>query len=118
MTAPIARAHTNNRMSQLVRHGDLLFLAGQVADSYEADVSTQTREVLAHIATLLAEGGSGRDRLLSAVIHLKDIADFSKMNVEWEAWMPAGAAPARTTVQATLAHPDLKVEITVIAAVG
>ncbi len=30
--------------------------------------------------------------------------------------MPAGAAPARTTVQADLASPDLLIEITVVAA--
>jgi enamine deaminase RidA (YjgF/YER057c/UK114 family) len=47
---------------------------------------------------------------------LRDITDFAAMNEIWEAWVLAGAAPARTTVQSGLALPDLRVEITVVAA--
>jgi enamine deaminase RidA (YjgF/YER057c/UK114 family) len=38
------------------------------------------------------------------------------MNSVWEPSLPAGQAPARATVQATLASPDRKVEIMVVAA--
>jgi enamine deaminase RidA (YjgF/YER057c/UK114 family) len=48
---------------------------------------------------------------------LKTIDDFAMMNSVWEAWLPPGSAPARTTVEATLASPELLVEVTVIAAV-
>jgi enamine deaminase RidA (YjgF/YER057c/UK114 family) len=72
--------------------------------------------VLARIDALLNEAGSDRSRLLTATVYLRDIADFAAMNAVWEAWMPAGAAPARTTVEARLAAPDLRVEITVVAA--
>ncbi|WP_372342764.1 Rid family hydrolase [Paraburkholderia madseniana] len=39
------------------------------------------------------------------------------MNEVWESWLPAGDAPARTTVQAHLASEELLVEITIVAAV-
>ncbi len=37
------------------------------------------------------------------------------MNTAWEAWVPKGATPARTTLEANLAAPEYLVEITVIA---
>jgi len=47
---------------------------------------------------------------------LKAIDDFAMMNRVWEAWLPPGSAPARTTVEATLASPERLVEVTVIPA--
>ncbi len=38
------------------------------------------------------------------------------MNEVWEAWLPAGHAPPRATVQATLARPGWKVEMVITAA--
>lgn len=117
MTTDIQRHHTNARMSKIVQHGGQIFLCGQTSSGSDiTDVEGQTREVLARIDGLLAEAGSDRSRLLSAVIHLQDIGDFAAMNSAWDAWVPPGAAPARTTVQALLASPSLRVEITVIAA--
>jgi enamine deaminase RidA (YjgF/YER057c/UK114 family) len=37
------------------------------------------------------------------------------MNGGWEAWLMPGTTPARTTVEAKLASPELLVEVTVIA---
>jgi enamine deaminase RidA (YjgF/YER057c/UK114 family) len=65
---------------------------------------------------LLGEAGSDRSRILSAMVHLKAIEDFAMMNRVWEAWLPPGSAPARTTVEATLASPERLVEVTVIPA--
>jgi enamine deaminase RidA (YjgF/YER057c/UK114 family) len=117
MSQHIQRHHTNARMSKIVQHGGLIFLCGQTASGKAfADIESQTREVLVRIDTLLAEVGSERSHLLSATIYLKQIQDFAAMNTVWEAWLPAGAGPARTTVQANLASPDLLIEITVVAA--
>lgn len=117
MTQDIQRYHSNARMSKIVQHGGLVFLCGQTASgSAPTPIEDQTREVLRRIDTLLAEAGSDRSRLLSATIYLKHMEDFAAMNATWEAWVPSGAAPARTTVQANLASPDLLIEITVMAA--
>lgn len=113
----IERRHTNARMSKIVRHAGIVYLCGQTSSGSPASgAAQQTREVLSRIDTLLAEAGSGRDRLLAVTVYLSDIADFAVMNEAWEAWLPAGAAPARTTVEARLAAPELRVEITVTAA--
>ena len=42
--------------------------------------------------------------------------DFAAMNAEWDAWVPAGHAPARATGESALATPDYRVEIIIIAA--
>ena len=117
MTQAIQRHHSNARMSKIVQHGGLIFLCGQTSSGTAlAGIDDQTSEVLRRIDALLAEVGSGRSHLLSATVYLKHIEDFAAMNAVWEAWVPPGAAPARTTVQAHLASPDLRVEITVVAA--
>jgi enamine deaminase RidA (YjgF/YER057c/UK114 family) len=38
------------------------------------------------------------------------------MNAVWEAWLPAGNAPPRATVQANMAKPEWRVEMVVTAA--
>jgi enamine deaminase RidA (YjgF/YER057c/UK114 family) len=113
----IQRTHTNARMSKIVRYGGVVYLCGQTSSGSPIEgIEAQTQEVLSRIDGLLKEAGTDRSRILSATIYLRDIADFAAMNTVWERWMPEGAAPARATVQAALASPQLRVEITVIAA--
>ena len=113
----LKRLRAGPRMSQAVVHGATVYLAGQVADRAKAkSVGEQTREILATIDRLLAEAGSDKTRLLSATIYLADIATFAEMNAEWDAWIPAGNAPARATVEAKLAASEFTVEIACIAA--
>ncbi len=117
MTHAIERHHSNARMSKIVQHGGLIFLCGQTSSGTAlVSIHEQTTEVLRRIDALLAEVGSDRGHLLSVTVYLKNIEDFSAMNGVWEAWVPSGAAPARTTVQATLASPNLLIEVTVTAA--
>ncbi len=116
-TDSIARLHAGPRMSQAVVHGATIYLAGQVDDqAMGASVSVQTKEILSSIDRLLAEAGSDKTRILSATIYLADIATFAEMNTVWDAWVPAGNAPARATVEAKLAAPVYTVEIACIAA--
>ncbi len=113
----IERNQIGRRMSQIVAHGDTIYLAGQVSTDRSADVRNQTEEVLAKIDELLAEAGTDKRHILSAQIWLKDIdRDFSAMNDIWEKWIPEGCAPARATVEARMAAPDILVEIMVVAA--
>jgi enamine deaminase RidA (YjgF/YER057c/UK114 family) len=113
----IERRHGGPRMSKIVRYNGLVFLSGQTSSGTSVEsVEDQTGHVLRKIDALLAEIGSDKSRLLQAQIHLREMADFDAMNRVWEAWVTPGATPARTTVQARLASPELRVEITVIAA--
>ena len=112
----IQRFHIGKRLSEMVVHGDTVYLAGQVADDPKADIGGQARQVLAQIDKLLAEAGSDKTKILSATIYLPDMGDFAELNKAWEAWVPAGQCPARATVEASLAAADYKVEIQIIAA--
>jgi len=112
--AQIQRFEVGPRMSQAVMHGDMIFLAGQV-NNQAKDVAGQTRGILEQIDSLLAAAGSSKERIVSATIYLADIGTFAQMNTAWEAWVPKGATPARTTVEAKLAAPEYVVEITVTA---
>ncbi len=110
----IERFETGTRMSQAVVHGGTVYLAGQVSDA--EGVEAQTKDILGQIDALLAQAGSTRESLLSATIYLADMSTFAEMNRAWDAWVPAGHAPARATVEAKLAGPQYRVEISVVAA--
>lgn len=113
----ITRLETGPRMSQAVIHNGIVYLAGQVGNPGEP-VADQTRQVLAKVDRLLAEAGSDKTRILSAQIWMADMGDFAEMNAVWDAWVPAGHAPARATGESALATPEHKVEIIVVAAQG
>jgi enamine deaminase RidA (YjgF/YER057c/UK114 family) len=113
----VERKEVGPRMSQIVVHGDTVYLAGIVArDNAGKSVTDQTREILATIDRYLAQVGSDKTKLLSANIWLADMATFSEMNAVWDAWVAPGHTPARATVEAKLAAPQYKVEIMVVAA--
>lgn len=111
----IERLHTNERMSKIVRHNQVIYLCGQVGAG--ETVTEQTRDCLSGIDGLLAEAGSDREHILQAIIWLADMSDFKEMNAVWDSWVPAGHAPARACGQASLARDALKVEIIITAAV-
>lgn len=111
----IERKHTNARMSQIVMHGDTVYLAGQVGTP-GASVEQQTRDCLDAVDRLLAEAGSDKAHMLQAIIWLADMADFAEMNAVWDAWVPEGAAPVRACGEARLAAPEYRVEIIITAA--
>ncbi|WP_426415857.1 RidA family protein [Aestuariirhabdus sp. LZHN29] len=113
----ITRYQTAARMSKIVVHNNTAYLCGQVAEDRSADITGQTKTMLAKVDGLLESVGSNRDKLLTATIYLKDMADFAAMNAVWDAWVPAGSAPARACVEASMASPELLVEISVTAAV-
>jgi enamine deaminase RidA (YjgF/YER057c/UK114 family) len=113
----IERKEIGPRMSQIVVHGDTVYLAGIVAHANKGkSVTEQTREILSTIDGYLAQAGSNKSKLLTATIYLADMAKFAEMNAVWDAWVAPGEAPARATVEAKLAAPDYLVEIMVTAA--
>lgn len=112
----ITRHHTTEKLSQIVIHNGIVYLAGQVGEG--ASMAEQTRDCLAKIDALLAEAGSDKSRILQAIIWLSDLSEAAEMNAVWNEWMPAGHAPARAAGGVALIREGLKVEITVTAAQG
>ena len=116
MSSPIQRFDVGARLSEMAVHGGVGHLAGQGAADGSQDSRGQTQQVLAAIDALLARAGSDKSRILMCQIFITDLADFPGMNEVWEAWLPAGHAPPRATVKASLAKPEWKVEMVVTAA--
>jgi len=112
----VQRFDVATRLSEMTVHNGVCYLAGQVPADATQDMAGQTTQVLAAIDALLARAGSDKSKLLMCQIFITDLADFPALNAVWEAWLPAGQAPARATVVARLAKPEWRVEMVVTAA--
>ena len=112
----VQRFDVGTRLSEMTVHNGVCYLAGQVAADASQDITGQTQQVLGAIDALLARAGTDKSKLLMVQIFIKDLADFAAMNAAWQAWLPAGQAPARATVKADLAKPEWRVEMVVTAA--
>jgi reactive intermediate/imine deaminase len=103
--------------------GGWVFTAGQVAwDEHGqivglGDVRAQTRQVLRNVVSILREAGADVADVLKCNVYLADMRYFQAMN-EVFAEVFATDPPARTTVQAALAEPEMLVEIEAIAFIG
>lgn len=106
---------SNARMSQIVIHNQTIYLSGQVGNVDE-DISAQTLTCLNKVKALLEEVGSDKSKILSATVWVKSMDDFAAMNAVWDEWFSDTLPPARACGESALAHPDLLVEVTVIAA--
>jgi enamine deaminase RidA (YjgF/YER057c/UK114 family) len=115
---PLQRINPGNRLCDATIHNGVVYLAGQIPEDASLPIAAQTQSVLDQIDTVLAQAGSDKAHILSATIYLSSMGDFAAMNAVWDAWTgTAGIGPARATVEARLARPEIKVEIMAIAAV-
>ena len=112
----ITRIDQNARRSRASVFGDLVFLAGQVADTKSSDIAQQTREALAKVDDMLARAGTDKSRLLSVQIWLKNMDDFDAMNAVYDAWVVPQNAPTRACGKVELADPAYLIEVIATAA--
>jgi enamine deaminase RidA (YjgF/YER057c/UK114 family) len=117
MSTDIQRLHVAARYSEAAVFNGVVYLAGMVPECEASDIRSQTADVLRQIDLRLAEAGSDKTRILRTQIYLQNITDIAAMNEVWDAWVVAGSAPPRATVQAALAHPAYLIEVVVTAAV-
>jgi len=66
---------------------------------------------------VLAQAGAGFGDVVKCTVYLADIRYFAAMNAVFAEFFP-NDPPARTTVQAALAEPEMLVEIEAMAYVG
>lgn len=78
------------------------------------DVRAQTRQVLDNLARTLESAGTSLARAASVHVYLRRAADFAAMNEVYATYWPSDP-PARTTIVATLSHPDALVEMSAVA---
>lgn len=80
-------------------------------------VEAQTRAVLEKIGAILRAGGSDYANVARCGVYLRDVADVQKMNAVYREFFSTDF-PARSTIGAPLAHPDVLVEINCVATVS
>ena len=106
--------------SPAVRAGDFLFVSGQgPIDSKTnqfsyGDIRHETRITLDNIRSILEGCGSSLADVVKCSVFLADARDFSLMNEVYAEFF-GDNKPARTTVEAKFANPEMKVEIDCIA---
>lgn len=103
-----------------VQTGDTLFLAGLVGTNprtgqvASGGISGQTRQTFQNIGELLSAAGMDYRDVVSARVYLSDTRDFSAMNDVFRTVFTEDP-PARATVRARLANPELKIEVQCLA---
>ncbi len=102
--------------SEIVTHNGTVYLSGQTSREPANDVAGQTAAILKKIDALLAHAGTGKERILSAMICLANGATHEEFRLAWDAWIPPAQFPARSLFEATPIEPGCLVQITVTAA--
>lgn len=107
--------------SQAVRHGDLVFLSGQVAIDpasgklVEGGIEAQARQVFRNLRAVCQEAGRDLDSILKLTIYLVDLGNFAKVNAVMAELFTA-PYPARATIG--IAALPLGAEVEVEAVLG
>ena len=110
----VERPNNLPHISGAVVHADTAYLQGVTPDP-GGDITSQTRQVLERIDTLLAMAGTDKSKLLTAQVWLSDMRFFEVHNAAWNAWVDRENPPVRACVRTDLVRPGLLVEIMVTA---
>jgi 2-iminobutanoate/2-iminopropanoate deaminase len=106
--------------SPAVRAGDFLYVSGQgpidpATNKFSfGDIHHETRLVLENIRRILEGCGASLRDVVKCSVFLAAAGDFAAMNSLYAEYF-GNQKPARTTVQATLVEPNMKVEIDCVA---
>jgi 2-iminobutanoate/2-iminopropanoate deaminase len=106
--------------SPAVRAGDFIFVSGQGPNDPATnqmsfgDIKHETRVVLNNVKRILEGCGASMADVVKCSVFLSDGKDFAAMN-EIFAEFFGDHKPARTTVEAKFAVPQMKVELDCIA---
>lgn len=105
--------------SQAVKVNGLIFTSGQLGINPEtgelADGTTkQAEQAFKNIAAVLAEAGSGLDKIIKATVFFKDLNEFKAVNEVYATFFSSDF-PARSAFQVAKLPLDAAIEIEVIA---
>jgi 2-iminobutanoate/2-iminopropanoate deaminase len=106
--------------SPAVRAGDFIYVSGQIpADPSTnqlslGDIRHETRVALNNIRRILEGCGATMADVVKCSVFLREGVDFAGMNEVYAEFF-GDQKPARTTVEAKFANPEIRVEIDCIA---
>jgi enamine deaminase RidA (YjgF/YER057c/UK114 family) len=101
--------------SRAVAHDDLVFTVAVAPDPVTSSMYEQTVKALARIDESLAQCGTDKSKILSAIVYITDIKRKGEMNRAWDEWVDRGNPPMRACIGVDLEPPHI-VEIVVTAA--
>jgi 2-iminobutanoate/2-iminopropanoate deaminase len=108
--------------SQAIVANGFVFVSGQLALKpgekvlSAGTIEEQTEQVFANLAAILAEAGSGLDKLVKTTVFLQNLGDFQGMNGVYTTHV-GDQPPARSTVEVAQLPSGALVEIEAIALV-
>jgi 2-iminobutanoate/2-iminopropanoate deaminase len=103
-----------------VKTEQMVFTAGQIGiipesgNIIEGGIDYETRQALLNIKHILEDAGSSLDWVVKTTVYLRDMADFSRMNMIYAEFFIENP-PARSTVQVVALPKNAAVEIEAIA---
>ena len=106
--------HTPTR-SRAAVHDGLIFMVAVAPDPVPASMYEQSVKALAVIDETLAQCGSDKSKILSAIVYITDIKRKGEMNRAWDEWVDGKNPPMRACIGVDLEPPHI-VEIVVTAA--
>jgi 2-iminobutanoate/2-iminopropanoate deaminase len=106
--------------SQAIVANGFVFVSGQLSLKpgekvlSGGTIEEQTEQVFANLAAILAEAGSGLDKLVKTTVFLQNLGDFQGMNGVYTAHV-GDRPPARSTVEVAQLPSGALVEIEAVA---
>ena len=105
--------------SQAIVAGEFVFVSGQLGlkpgdTEISGGIEEQTEQIFANLAAILAEAGTGLDRLVKTTVFLQNLGDFQAMNGVYAQYVGA-SPPARSTVEVAKLPSGALVEIEAVA---
>lgn len=102
-------------MHRFVEHNGVLYFGGLVADDHGTPMREQTAQICTKLDALLAEAGSDKSKLLSAMLYITDMSQKGAMNEAWLGWLDAADLPTRATIGVADLGEGVLIEIVVTA---
>src|SRR5438105_11757096 len=105
--------------SQAIAAGGFVFVSGQLGlrpgdTAISGGIEEQTERIFANLGAILAEAGTGLDRLVKTTVFLQNLDDFQGMNSVYVQHVGANP-PARSTVEVAKLPSGALVEIEAVA---
>jgi reactive intermediate/imine deaminase len=104
-----------------VQVGDILYLAGQIGTSADAQggvvpggIQAETRQTMLNIQDVLEKSGSSMDRVVKCTVFMADMKEWDAMNEVYTTFFP-NHKPARSALGANGLALNARVEIECIA---
>jgi 2-iminobutanoate/2-iminopropanoate deaminase len=107
-------------LSNAVRTGNLVFVSGTTPFTADRQIAAgnfavQMRQTMENMKAILEAAGTSLEKVVKVNVILTRIGDYAEMNEIYRSYFKEGQYPARTTIEAKLAHDDFLLEIECVA---